>query len=205
MALIYEYDIPICVISSSSRTEAGAPKYLNPWDPWYFKEVLKGEPFRERIHSSCFNRNYVLRSGIEQLLGRSRLVILPDYVDWDDDKISDLFRDQLGFDFGEEHSDCYFYKVADYLYGKKYHGNHPKIAKLSLLVRTGKISREQALEEISKPFGKGPVEGLDRFLNFTDMTLEEFETASEKTPEPYLKGVSNLFNTFRKKIRKQAG
>ena len=203
--LLREYDIPLCAIGSSSRTEAGVPKYLNPWDPWYFKQVLKGEPFRERLHCSSFNRNYILRTGIETLLGRLRLVILPDYLEWDDDKISALFNNELGFNFGEEHSDCYFYKVADYLHGKKYHGNHPKTAKLSLMVRTGKLSREDALLEVSKPFHTGPPEGIERFLEFTGITPDEFKEASEKTPATYLNGISRLFNLVRKKMRRQAG
>lgn len=204
-ALLREYDIPLFAFGSSSRTEAGAPKHLNPWDPWYFKNVIKGEPYRERIHLSAFNRNYVVRDGIEKILGRSRILVIPDYVEWDDNKISAFFKDKFGFDFGEEHSDCRFYRVARYLYGKKYNGNSPKTAKLSLLVRTGAMSREEALQEASQPFDTLPEEDLNLFLEFSGLTREEFEASIDKTPAPYLRNVSRLFNFARKKMRRQAG
>jgi len=205
MAILREHDIPLCAVGSSSRTEAGAPKFLNPWDPWYFRKVLQGEPVRGRIRSSCFSRNYVVRDGVDKLFGRSRILVLPDYVPWDEDEIGDLFRRELGFEFGEEHSDCRFYKVAEYLYGKKYRGHHPKTAKLSLMVRTGMMTRENALEEIRSAGIGDPIKGLDAFFEFTGVTAREFESASAKTPAPYLGGMSRVFNLARKKIRRQAG
>jgi hypothetical protein len=46
---------------------------------------------------------------------------------------------------------------------------------------------------------------LDRFLKATGITIEEFEAASEKSPAPYLGGVTQIFNKFRKIVRRQAG
>jgi hypothetical protein len=199
-----EYDIPLWIIGSSSRTENGAPKSLNPWDPWYFHNVLKGEPYRERIACSCYGRNYVLRRALDRISGHRRIVLLPDYVEWDDDKSSHLFKQKFGISFGEEHSDCWAYKVAAHLYRKKLGGMNHKVAKYSLLIRTGKMTREEALEQANKP-EELPVPGLDRFLEFTGMTLQEFEAASGKTPTPYLGGISQCFNTIRKIMRRQAG
>ena len=202
--LTREYDIPIWVIGSSSRTEHGMPKSLNPWDPWYFRKVLKGEPYRERIGCSCFSRNYIAREGLAKLFGRHHLVIMPDYVEWDDDKISNLFKQKYGISFGEEHSDCWAYRVAAHIFRKKLNGINHKVGKYSLLIRTGKMTREEALEKVSKP-EEIPVPGLDRFLEFTDMTLPEFEAACEKSVAPYMGGITTLFNEFRKKMRRQAG
>jgi hypothetical protein len=205
MALLREYDIPLCAVGSSSRTEAGAPKFLNPWDPWYFHKVLRGEPVRSRIRSSSFSRKYVILDGFDKLLGHSRILVMPDYLAWDEDKISDLFRKDLGIEFGEEHSDCRFYKVAEYLYRKKYRGYNPRTAKLSLMVRTGKITRDRALEQIHKTELKGPIKGLDAFLEFIGLTPQEFEASSAKMPSPYIGAMSRIFNLARKKIRRQAG
>jgi hypothetical protein len=202
--LTREYDIPIWLIASSSRTEHGMPKSLNPWDPWYFHNVLKGEPYRERIRLSCFGRNYIAREAVAKLLGRHHLVITPDYVEWDDDKISDLFKKKYGIIFGDEHSDCWAYKVAAHIFRKQLKGINHKVAKYSLLIRTGKMTREEALEQESQP-EETPVPGLDRFLEFTGMTLPEFEAACDKSVTPYMGGISRLFNEFRKKIRRQAG
>ena len=81
-----EYDIPLLVIGSSSRTEAAPPKYLNPWDPWYFKNVLKGLHYRERLRASCYGRNYLILEAMAQVLGRRRLVVLPNYLPWDEEE-----------------------------------------------------------------------------------------------------------------------
>ena len=50
-----EFDVPLIVIGSSSRTEAAPPKYLNPAGPWrYFGNVLKDARYRERLRASCY-------------------------------------------------------------------------------------------------------------------------------------------------------
>jgi hypothetical protein len=199
-----EYDIPIWLIGSSSRTEHGMPKSLNPWDPWYFRKVLKGEPYRERIRYSCFGHNFIAREALAKLIGRHHLIIMPDFLEWDDDKISDLFEQKYGIHFGEEHSDCWAYQVAAHIFRKKLNGINHKVAKYSLLIRTGNMTREEAMEKVSKP-EVIPVPGLDRFLEFTGMTLPEFEAACDKSVAPYMGGITKLFNEFRKKMRRQAG
>jgi hypothetical protein len=199
-----EYDIPLLIVGSSSRTEAGAPKVLNPWDPWYFANVTRDEPYRERIRCSFYGRNYLIREGIARVLGKRRIVLLPDYLEWDEDEICELFKREFGFDFGEEHSDCWATGVAGYLYRRKLANNNPRVAKYSLFVRTGKMTRAEALEHLGRSDGNLPPPNLDRFLKVTGMTHEEFEAASERSPLPYATGLSKLINHLRKRIRRQA-
>lgn len=199
-----EFDVPLLILGSSSRTEAPVPKSLNPWDPWYFAKVMRGEGYRERLRCSAYGHNQLLYLGLERTLGRRRIVLLPDYVDWDESKISDLFLREFGFDFGEEHSDCWAHGVAKYLHKKKCGGNHPRVAKYSMLVRSRKMSREEALDKISQDGTDTTVVGLERFLKVIGMTREEFEAASERTPEPYMTNLSRYFNTLRRLVRRQA-
>ncbi len=199
-----EYDIPLVILGSSSRTEAPPPKSLNPWDPWYFGKVLKGELYRERLRCSLYARNYLVREGLARVFGRRRIVILPDYVEWDEKKIFELFERDFGFRFGEEHSDCWASGVARYLYSKKCGGNDPRVGKYSLLIRAGKMSREEALEQLSKVEDNLPPPELDRFLELIGMTRDEFDEASERSPDPYLTGLTRLFNALRRRVRRQA-
>ena len=199
-----EYDIPIVILGTSSRTEAGAPKFLNPWDPWYFGNVMKGECYRERLSCSCYGRNYVLREGLARILGRQRILLLPDYVEWDEGKISQLFKREFDLDFSGEHSDCWASPVARYLYRQKLGGNDPGVAKYSLLVRSGKMTRNEALERLNENGDNLPPPNLDRFLEVIGMTRQEFNTACEQTPEAYIGTVSHFFNTLRRYIRRQA-
>jgi hypothetical protein len=200
-----EYDIPLLILGTSSRTEAGAPKSLNPWDPWYFEKVTKGEDLQERIACSCYGPNYIMREGLSRLLGHRHIVLLPDFVPWDEDEIRRFFGRKFGFSFGGEHSDCWATGIASYLYGQKLNDIDPNVGKCSLLVRTGKITREEAMERLNTPQEDTNLRHIDRFLKTTGLTHDEFEAASQKKPTPYLGTVTRMFNILRKKIRRQAG
>jgi hypothetical protein len=199
-----EYDVPLLVLGSSSRTESSAPKHLNPWDPWYFGKVVKGEPYRERLRCSCYGPNYLLRDGLARLLGRRRMVLLPDYVDWDESKIRELFSREFGFTFGGEHSDCWATSIASYLYHLKM-GMSPQVAKYGVLVRSGKMPREEALDALSKIEDNPLPPEVDRFCRATHLTREEFEVAAGRSTAPYLGGITRVFNQLRKIMRRQAG
>jgi len=202
--LAKEYDIPLIIMGSSSRTDGAPAKDLNPWDPWYFKNVLKGEQYEERLRCSPYARNYLLRTAMDRVLGRRRIVLLPDYLDWDEKQIAGLFEQKFGIRFGHEHSDCTVDEVKEYLYRKKCGGAGPREVKYSLLVRGGKMSRDEALKRVNDTSAQLPPASLDRFLETVGMTHEEFEAASERSPEQYLSGQSRLFNRVRKRIRGQA-
>ncbi len=199
-----EFDIPVVVVGSSSRTDGAPPKDMNPWDPWYFGNVLRGEQYNERLRCSFFSRNYIVREGISRVLGRRRIITLPDYVEWDEERISQLFYDRYGIDFGAEHSDCFATDVADYIYRRKCGGDGPKTVKYSLLVRGGKLTRDEAIRRLGEADTGSPPPGLERFLYATGMTEEEFGEAIERTPDAYVKGLPHLFNLLRKRIRRQA-
>jgi hypothetical protein len=199
-----EYDIPIIIMGNSSRTEAPPPKSLNPWDTSYFHQVMKGEGYRERICNSIYRHNYLISEGLARVSGRRRIVLLPDYVDWDEEKISTLFKREFDYSFGEEHADCWAHDVANYLYQQKCGGTHPAVAKYSMLVRNGRMSREEAMVAINNIETDVPTAELDRLLKVIGMTREEFEAASERSPQPYIKGFSRLFNVLRRIVRRQA-
>jgi hypothetical protein len=77
------------------------------------------------------------------------------------------------------------------------------VAKYSLLIRSGKMSRADATEKLSKIENNLPPPNLDRFLKATGMTLQEFDAASERSPTTYLTGLPLLFNALRRKVRRQ--
>ena len=198
-----DYNIPLIVLGSSGRTDGSVPKSMNPWDPAYFAKVLKGEHYQERLRCSVFARNYVVRAGLSQALRHRRVVILPDYVEWDEKQISELFARDFGINFGEEHSDCSVFKVADYLYRKKCGGYGHKVLKYSMLIRGSKMSREEALERLDESDGDSLPPDLGHFLQLMGMTREEFDEASERSPDPYMRGLPRLYNALRRTVRRQ--
>lgn len=202
--LAREYDIPLIIMGSSSRTDGAPPKHLNPWDPWYFKNVLKGEYYNERLRNSFFARNYIVKEALARILRRRQVITLPDYVEWDENKIANLFKQRFDIDFGNEHSDCLADGVKDYLYNKKCGGSDSKVVKYSLLIRGGKITRDEALEKIKTIDNNTPPPALNHFLEIIGMTRDEFDIASEKSPEKHLTFLPKLFNLFRRSLRRQA-
>ena len=80
--LVQEYDIPCIITGSSARTDGAPPKNINPWDPWYFRNVLKEENYKERLRCSFFARNYILKIGLGKILVRRQIVLMHDYVEW---------------------------------------------------------------------------------------------------------------------------
>jgi hypothetical protein len=131
-------------------------------------------------------------------------VLFPDYLDWNEEQIAQLFKQNYGIHFGEEHSDCLVDEVKNYLYSKKCGGGSPKVVKYSLLIRSGRMTREEAMKRVSKLEKDVHVAGLDHFLEVTGMTREEFEAASERSPQPYLNILSKSFNSLRRLVRHQA-
>ena len=86
---------------------------------------------------------------------------------------------------------------------RKLGGNDPEVAKLALFVRTGKLTRAEALERMEALDSSEAEANLDRFLETTGLTQSEFEESRDLSPAPYLTGIPRLFNEVRKRVRRQ--
>jgi hypothetical protein len=166
-------------------------------------KVMKNEGYKERIRNSFYQKNFLVTEGIRHYLGTRQIVLLPNYVEWDEEKIAALFKEKYDYAFGVEHSDCWAHEAANYLYQIKCGGFHPNDAKSSMLVRTGKMSREQAMAELTGSIDISNVGELDRLLETLGVSVEEFEAAGEKTPQEYITGISRFINFIRRKVRGQ--
>lgn len=196
------YDIPLVVWGSSSRTDAGFPKELNPWNPWYFKKVLKSSDLSKRLNSTLFGKNYLLRHVFDRLLGKRKLITLPNYINWDERTIMKFLQEEYGLVFHGEHKDCIFTDVAAFL--QKIHNPtlNPDVMKYSSWIRNGQMDREEALKLVGETENTPPKE-LDLFLEKLNLTTEEFEAASRLSPAPYLKGPRLLIEKARRILRRQ--
>ena len=197
-----KYDIPLIVWGSSSRTDAGFPKELNPWNPWYFKKVLKNSEISKRLKSSFFNKNYLLRSVFDRLIGKRKLILLPNYIEWNEQAIMEFLQNEYGLIFHGEHKDCLFTGVAGYLQKKNNPTLDPDTMKYSSWIRNGQMDRETALK-LAGNLDNKPPEEFNLFLEKLNLTPEEFENASRLSPAPYLKGLPYIFNRVRRILRKQ--
>jgi hypothetical protein len=197
-----KHDIPLLVYGNSSRTDASFPKEVNPWSPWYFRKVLKGSDLAKKMASTVFGRNYLIRFAVDRLMGKRKVILLPDYLEWNEDDFKKILEGEYGLVFKGTHSDCMFAPVAAYLQKTKNSGVDAATIKYSLSIRNGLIDRDTALIRAETP-GDEPSEEIARFIEKLHLTPLEFERASRLSPAPYLEGMPALMNRARKIIRKQ--
>lgn len=197
-----KYDIPLIIWGSSSRTDAGFPKELNPWNPWYFKKVLKNSEISRRLKSTFFGKNYLLRSVFDRLRGKRKLILLPNYIIWNEQAIMKFLQEEYGLVFHGEHKDCIFTPIAAYLQKMKNPTLDPGVMKYSSWIRNDMMDREEALKLVGDN-GNTPPKELDLFLERLNLTPEEFEAASRLSPAPYLKGLPYVLNRVRRILRRQ--
>ena len=197
-----KYDIPLIVWGSSSKTDAGFPKELNPWNPWYFKKVLKNSNLSKQIQSTMFGKNYLVRSMIDRFIGKRKLICLPNYIEWDEKSFMSFLENEYGIVFHGEHKDCMFTDMAAYIQKKNNTAIDTATMKYSLWIRNGQMDREAALNLVSNSNNKKP-EVYGAFLEKLNLTTDEFEEASVLSPEPYLRGIPYMMNRIRRILRKQ--
>lgn len=202
MMIAERYDIPLVVWGSSSRTDAGYPKEMNPWNPWYFHKVLKHSDLKEKIKSTLFGKNFMLRYALHHLLGKRKLITLPNYIIWDEQAIMTFLQDEYGLEFRGEHKDCIFTDVAAFLQKKHNPALDPDVMKYSSWIRNGQMERDEALGLIGEE-GSKPPEAVSIFLERLKLTSKEFEEASKRTPSQYLKGPLMLAEKARRVLRRQ--
>ena len=197
-----KYDTPLIIWGSSSRTDAGFPKELNPWNPWYFKKVLKNSEMSKRLKSTFFNKNYLVRSVFDRFIGRRKLILLPNYIEWNEQANIEFLQKEYGLIFKGEHRDCMFTSIAGYIQNKNNPAIDPGAMKYSSWIRNGQMDRETALKLVGKSDNKPPEE-FNLFLETMKLTPEEFEKTSQLSPAPYLQGIPYMMNRIRRVLRKQ--
>ena len=198
-----KYDVPLIIWGSSSRTDAGFPKEFNPWNPWYFKNVLRNSEYSKKVKSTYFNKNYLLRSAIDRFIGKRKLILLPNFIDWNEQDIMDFLQKEYDLIFHGEHKDCIFTDVAGYLQKKDNPTLDPDMMKYSSWIRNGQMDRETALKLITNSNVNELPDVYDVFLEKLNLTPNEFEEASILSPAPYLRGIPFMMNRIRRLLRKQ--
>lgn len=197
-----QYDTPLIIYGSSSKTDAGFPKELNPWNPWYFRKVLKNTNVLKRMKSTYFGKNYLIRSAVDRLLGKRKLILLPNYIDWNEKENMKLLEREYGLEFHGEHSDCHFTNLIGYIQRRNNDKVDKEVLKYSLLIRNGQMEREEGLRLINET-NERPEGEYQYFLEKFDLTADEFEVASRLSPTAHLKGFPLIVNRARRILRKQ--
>lgn len=132
---------------------------------------------------------------------------LPDFLDWDYNKIYHTITTELGWTSPEknaEHTDCRVDPVVQYIRYRKFPDITPEVLRFSKLVTCGQMTRSEAITQIEKAKKRGgrPHE-LKLFFDKLGITEKEFEEvlASPMRHLKYLKKRSAVIRRI--KVLKQ--
>jgi len=170
---------------SSPFTEGVAPLSWSYVDGRYLDGVVArfGTPGARRVVRD-FNRLRLDRMAIDLGVRRTRVVMLPTWLPWDDRAIkSELVRD-FGWQDGGKHADCVYHNVRDWIVWKKF-GYDLRRLVLSALVREGGLARAAAREELAAhPLGEDAA-ATALVLDRLGLTRAEFDALLATPPRSH--------------------
>lgn len=194
------HGIPLVVLGNSRLYDGAHPEAANPWSPPFFDEVVKRTPGAQSLREGICDRWLLLSFGLKVFLRRVRVLLLPDYLNWNKEANRRHLEEKYDIEIGAEHADCLAHPVADWLY-KRRCGFGQKAVSLAVMVRNGHIAREQALEILaqSDEFGERfPAEEAEPFLRRVGMAPEDVEIFAMRRPDQYFNALFKLVGLARK-------
>lgn len=181
-----EHDVPCIVLGTSFRTEGMTPARWAYLDPRYFDDLVRrfsGRPGAPGRFNGVRLRDFAYYVGVRRI----KTVQLPLYLDYRDAEIRRTLETELGWEYGgKHHFDCVFKPLVGQLHTHKFGIDLRKIP-LAALVRTGQVSRAEALAALEQPGDATPDElalPLAR-LGLTRQDLEAFLREPPKSFDDY--------------------
>ncbi len=133
------------IFSSSPRTEGIAPLSWSYVDGRYLESVVaRHGQASTLVGVREFNRLRARRLLAGALLHRTRIIMLPLYLEWDDTHIKQRLRAELGWVDGGKHADCVYTPFRTHLIQRKFGFDLRRLGPAAQ-VRSGRISRAKAL------------------------------------------------------------
>lgn len=186
-----QYDVPLIVSGFSAQIESRGAKiysYNNNLFRNIAGELLSSKEMKDFLEETKIMRLYK-RIKHKTLARYRRQISLPDYMVWDDKKIKDTIINELGWgkreDGSSDHIDCLFAPLKNYLVVQKW-GFGEKTTKYSAMVRSGELSREEALRKAAEEEAKDSPPELQNFMEMLELDAADIEAAKNKSHLSYL-------------------
>jgi N-acetyl sugar amidotransferase len=165
----------------SFRTEGNNSKTWTYIDPRYLKDIYRkfgSKKIKTLPIMSLFEFLYlVLVKGVKEI----RLL---EYIEYDKEKVDRLLESQLNWNYygGHHHDNYYTHFFQSYYLPVKFNIDKRK-NELSALIRSGQITRENALEELKFPYpvDKEIVKYAISKLDFTENEFDKIMNSPNKT------------------------
>lgn len=187
--------IPLIAFGLSKRSDANPPDGMNPF---YFRNVVNDGFGMERFHP-IWGKFPEVDYVSDSLLGRLRVINLPDHLDWDDIAITNVLVKELGVELGREHFDCVGHEVSDWLMIARYGFGYATL-KASQLIRAGQLTREEGLAMVEQHSPDRLPDSAAILGERLGLDPSQIEQASRKSMKPYFKGLFCFLAVQHRKI-----
>ena len=179
----------------SFRTEGTSPISWTYMDPLYVKDVLKKNGKSSKIrsfpHMGFFNLQYYL------WVKRIREFRILEYIDYNQKEVDRVLTKELDWEYyGGHHHENHYTKFFQSYYLPAKFGIDKRKTELSALVRSGQLTREQAIEEIEEKAYAYEKETIDYALHKLGFSENEWNQIMHAKPQSH-----NNFRTLLPLIR----
>lgn len=187
ISVLYEiankYGIKNILIGHSFRTEGIAPLEWTYIDAKYIRSIYR-----------LFGKNKTIRSfplmSMSQLIfytlvKRINFIHVPEFIEYEHEKVNKVLTEELKWQYygGHHHESTYTEFIQSYLLPKKFNIDKRKL-EFSALIRSGQMKREDALEEMKKPYPYRE-EIIPYVRNKLGLSLEEFDKIIATPPKSF--------------------
>jgi N-acetyl sugar amidotransferase len=164
-----EHDIPCSLCGHSFRTEGTVPLGWTYMDSKYIESVQKQFGTMPIDTLLTLDMDYWLKN-----INKKRVRLLY-YLEYQKEEVKDFLNKNFGWQWygGHHHENEYTKFVKTYLLPKKFNIDK-RYVEFSALVRSGNMSRDQALEELKTPVEVDPL-FLDSVLKRLKLSEEQLE------------------------------
>ncbi len=194
-------NIKYIVLGTSFRTEGINPLRWHYLDGAYFNDVMrkfdklddKAKEFNKLTLSKMFY--YTVVKGI-------KTIQLPLYINYRNDNIKEKLKKELGWEYGgRAHFDCCYKPLGGKIEAR--FERNPVKTLLSALVRTGEMTRAEALEKLDEPYSAEDTESVAYCQKKLGLTDEELQKIMKLEPKTFLdyKTYFPLINMLRGPIK----
>jgi len=197
--LVLTENVPMVLMGFSARTEPTLPLEIHcGYDRRFLLDAVK--PHVSPRDLACF-KNSLLWMFYVTFVKRVPYVFLPEYVPWDDAQIGHLLAEKYGwhdYGHGKPHFDCLINPAVDYFIRRRL-GVSKVNEKLSQMVRSNQISRQEALARLAEedPIEE-PTASIQVLCERTGVTRADLAPYFEGTTKDYhhFKSYTALFRRF---------
>jgi N-acetyl sugar amidotransferase len=187
ISVLYEvakkYGIKNILIGHSFRTEGIAPLEWTYIDAKYIRSIYKLFGKKKKITS--FPLMSMTQLIYYTFFSQMNVIHVPEFIEYEHDKVNKVLTEELGWQYygGHHHESTYTEFIQSYLLPKKFNIDKRKI-EFSALIRSGQMTRDDALNELKKPYPYRQ-DLIPYVMNKMGLSQQEFEDMLAAPPKSF--------------------